>query len=185
MKMRKLSMLCALVLLAAAVLVLPVQAGRTVTPFTFQQTGVTVDFPYYVVTGAIDHLVMVMQGTVVSTEPRLNGGTLTSVLHGVGVYPNPHNVIGGSSWGPIPGTWQIITTGPGVPPSGWEGICQVHPWSYPAKSPDVMVVRATGNGFGAYKGTHIEWSYRFPWPFNGPADLELVVFSGEISENSK
>jgi hypothetical protein len=179
MKARKLSLVLALVVLSAMLLAAPVQAGRTVTPFTFQMTDVVYELPKYVMTGPVGHFIFVAKGTVVSGDPRLDGGQLTITWHGPEVYPNPHPVILGTAWGPVPGKFEIIL--PGEPLAAWQGSTSWPPWSDPTKWPDTLMARGRGNGVGAYKNMHIEWRTLTPTQI----PLESVAFSGEISENDK
>ena len=162
MKTRRLSLVLMLVLLTALLVVVPVQAGRTVTQVQFwpvDDPSWTGELPYRE-TGAVGHYVWSLEGPVEGSDPRVEGN-LSWTMQGPTVWPNPHPCAPDAYWGPLDGTWRLVT-----PEGGWEGTCRVPVWCDPVKWPDSPMT-ARGNGFGAYKNMHIEWTMQFPsWEFS-------------------
>lgn len=164
MKLRKLSMLCVLVLLATAMVVAPVQAGKTVTPFTFEfdwDTAVITEVRTY--TGVMFHSDWSMTAIMISTEPKVGSGELFMELQGAILPDHPHSLPeclkGAGCWGPGPGTFRIVVPpSTGQPESGWEGTVRLNPWADPSKWPNSGLVTFTGNGFGLYKNMHITFT---------------------------
>ena len=176
MKMRRLSLVLVLVLLAALLLVVPVQAGRTVTAFVHVPVHlIGVVFADESWTGPVLHGHYVIKAWV-DGGPKL-AGELTWTCQEVSVTPNPHDPNG--FWGTAPGTWKIIISAPGQPLSGWEGTVS-HP---PAKQGHENLY-ARGNGFGMYKNMHIEWAIIDGMTlFTDP--YYTAWMSGQYSENAK
>jgi len=175
MKTRRLSLVLMLVLLAALLVVAPVQAGRKVASFTFHCNGSVVWS--WRDTGSATHFLIVIAGPTVDGDARVTGN-LTWNLLATGVWPNPHNAnsMPGTVWGPGTGNWRLVTPD-GL--SGWEGTVGTQPQTDPAKWQDANVWRAKGNGFGVYKNMRIEWAV-FPLP--DPAVVSDWVFEGQITE---
>jgi hypothetical protein len=178
MKLRKLAIVVTMVLLAIAMVVVPVQAGKPGAgmPFTFKIVNVSYPGWEESTTGKVLHYCVTVNATVLvlSGDTRLDGGRLTWIVKGLIAYSNPQG--GESGWGPVNGTWRIDTSALGEPASGWEGTFHLGPWQDPLKWPNVMVPVFTGSGFGIYKNTHIRFSGYSPFPFEGRE------FAGEFSE---
>jgi hypothetical protein len=185
MKLRKLSMMCALVLLTA-VLVVPVSAGKTVTPIAFKWSNLVSvvcppeDWP---LTGKVQHFGCTIGAVLKSygDDMRLDGASLTESIKGATSLSNPHPNPTGGGWGAVTGNWRIVASAPGVSESGWSGVLNCNPWSDPLKWPDAALVRYHGTGFGIYKNTSIDFSGFAP-PTVAWGD---VLWQGEISENGK
>jgi hypothetical protein len=175
MKLRRLSLVLALVLLAAFLVVAPVQAGRTVKPVTFCWTELTTwDWQERGV-GATLHVDWLLEGPLASDDDSRVCGFL-SWTQEISVVFNPELFW----WGPITGHWRMVVPQADGSLAGWEGVSRVHPQQDPIKWPKAWVARGTGNGFGRYKNMRIEWTVMgVP-----PTCEEGVIFSGQITENS-
>jgi len=182
MKMRRLSLIMLSVLMIAVVLVSPVLAGRATTPVTFQLQDPALAITWRD-TGAATQSIWVFTGPVTSSDDRLTGD-MTWTLRVTMVWPNAHNanVLPGTVWGPADCEWQIVTSAPGEMPSGWRGTAHTQPQVDPAKWDDVNIYRGTGNGFGLYRGMHIEWRLD---PNTADPEHPTFVYVGEISENTE
>jgi hypothetical protein len=168
MKIRRLLLVSTMVLLAMAMVVVPVQAGKIVTPFKCHLNFFDPDppvLPEVKQTGGVWHFVFVSFSMIESDETKLDGGMLVATFKTIDVPANPHNLNNGWPSGPWPSTWRI--TFGDRPGTGWEGTGQSKPGS--------AVFRFTGNGFGEYKNMHIVWTYV----------ENSFVGTGEISELSK
>jgi hypothetical protein len=186
MKIRRCVSVCTMVLLAMALMVVPVSAGKTVTPIAFKWSNLTsVDCPPddWPLTGMVQHFgcTIVAVVTSVGDDMRLNNAVLTESIKGATALKNPHPNPTGGGWGAVTGNWRIVTSAPGAPESGWAGELHCNPWSDPIKWPDAGVVRYHGTGFGIYKNTSIDFSGFAP-PTVAWND---VLWQGEIKENSK
>jgi len=172
MKVHKLFSVVLLVVCSAMLLAAPVQAGRATTPVTFQITDMSIGYTERMA-GPISQRVWLIEGPVASDDGRLVG-YLTWNLYVTCVWPNAHNASAPPDlvWGPVSSDWQIVTSAPGEPLSGWRGTAHTRPQIDPAKWEGINNYRATGNGFGLYRSLHIEWRL----------DPNDMIFVGEISE---
>ena len=184
MKLHKLSSIIILVLLSAILLAAPVQAGRTVIPFTFGWTDIYADFLSYRIVGTVEQFSYIFTATIVSEEPRLDGAKLTMYGYCTRQLDSPHppDPALGGGWGPTYGTWSIITSAEGEPASGWQGVSHIPPQGEPARWPDfVLQYRASGNGFGEYKNTRLTYTCFVP-PYG---DWPTFIYSAELTVDSE
>jgi hypothetical protein len=179
MKLRRITMVCWLVLLVTAVLVVPVSAGKTVTPISFVfNTTIYGECPVWTQTGNVVHweCSFVLDLKSLGADMRLDGAIFTETIKGASLLQHPQFDFGGAGWGAVEGKWRIVTSAPGDTTSGWEGVVSCGPWTDPAKWPNAYIVRYSGTGFGIYKNTRITFS-----GFSPPG--APVVWQGEISGN--
>src|SRR5512139_2277330 len=148
MKVRKLSLVLALVVLSAMLLAAPVQAGRTHISVTFQPTETAaMDFPNCRWTGPVLHCGWLVDVPTLGNEPEVTGTFSLTMDDALVVYPNAHSSTepGGPGWGPITGTWQLVTA-----EGAWEGRAHMFPmYSEVGKFPKSWYMKGSGNGTGA------------------------------------
>jgi len=167
--------LLSVILLAAPVQAAPVRWESRVTPFSFQLTDV--QFELYLVGQAspAQQYAYALAGTVVSSEERVSGKLSCPAL-GDDASPYASLVIP-ATWVLAPTEWRLVTSATGVTRSGWEGTATFYPWTEPARWPGAVMAYYSGEGFGANKGLHIEWSIYRPTQLPGTE----YVFSGLIT----
>jgi hypothetical protein len=163
MKTRRTFVLLALVLLAALLLAAPVQAGRKVTEFL----AASVSWDYTLIgestTGGVLHQQIRGVETMRATDPRFEG-TLTTDFVCIGLPGHPQSDPTGASWGTCNYTWRLEATGS----SGWQGVAH----GYPQTDFRVLMMKATGQGYGEFSGMKIEWTisadfYQDPYYIRG------------------
>jgi hypothetical protein len=155
MKLRRLSLMCVLVLLVPAILVMPVSAGKPATQFTASVTNVVLENIVIYDTGQASHYDFVLKGDVDCDDDRLDG-ELVWPMTGITALSNPRtDLTTWTYWGPARGKWSIVTSAPGEPLSGWEGTAELTPFTTLFK--ESIKWHAHGNGFGIYKNLHVEW----------------------------
>jgi hypothetical protein len=179
MKVRKLSLIVALVVLGAILLAAPVQAERTVVPYTCEYEEILEESYGWYQTGGVLHITGLIRGKMSCDTPMLDGGTMVTTIKIAYVPGNPHPDPVGLGWGPVVGKWRMeVPTTAGQPTSGWQGVIHQHPWSDPDKWPEVMVLWSSGNGFGLYQGMHMEGTV-----VGGTTPTQDQVLTGTISLN--
>ncbi len=181
MKGYKRSAVVILVLLSVILLAAPVQAAPArwesrVTSFTFRLTDVQFELYRVGQTSPVQG-VYALAGTVVSSEGRVSGKLSCPAL-GKDASPFAGGVIP-ATWVPAPTAWRLETSASGVLRSGWAGTATFYPWTRPARWPGAVMAYYSGEGFGANRGLHIEWSVYHPTQI--PA--QEYVFSGLITSN--
>jgi hypothetical protein len=172
MKLRRLVMMCVLVLLALAMVVVPVAAKKNVATITFRMYDYNEVYtpPLGVPTGSIIFYYGVGDGTIadfVASDPTisLSGAQLHTEFQA------PCHPTTGTC--PVPGKFRIVDAAD--PQSGFEGNNNMRPWVDLVKWPNAGYWYFKGTGFGKYKHMSIEFStYGWvPWPDR--------VFEGTIS----
>jgi hypothetical protein len=165
MKLRRLVMMCALVLVTLIMVAIPSSAGKGATPIS--ATLLNPDWGQYINpkdAGVTLHARVIFTAILASSDDRLNNGVFSWDTQGLQV-PNPNINIPDSFWGPSNGVFRIVTSLPGEPESGWEGTMSIYPQANTDKYPRSYATHAVGNGFGIYKGLHIKFSVSFlVWP---------------------
>jgi hypothetical protein len=172
MKVRKLMLVAALLMLSAALLAAPVQAGRAHTPITFSPTKTAaMDFPNARWSGPVLHVDWLVDVPVNGSGPQVTG-RFSLTMHALVVYSNAHVEPNpeGSGWGPINGTWKLVTE-----QGTWEGTVHMFPMCKIEEFPKSFYMNGRGNGTGAYENMHISWGVSaVSW------DTQDWDFSGEI-----
>jgi hypothetical protein len=156
MKLRRLSLVCAMLLLVMTMLVLPVQAGGPPkTTFIAYNTSFDYFTSVCTYTGKSSHCINSFGEGIGADDARFTG-SLTAVAHcsGPGLNHPQATEIG---WGPCDGTWRLD-----VPVLGgwWEGQLSALPQ---ADYRNGGIARGIGKGYGAFKGLTVEWHQDFVW----------------------
>jgi hypothetical protein len=170
MKLRKIAIICSLVILALCMMVVPVAAGKLVKYFTWQPNGDPTTWTWVTKeTGVTTHWIITIEGTVMSDIPELNNGTYhIDADCSTRVNPNPNGDSG--LWGSCRSKWRIDTAAGVAQDSGFEGVSSALPMAMSDKFPRGALEHASGTGFGAYKNMSIK--------FGG--ELWVIPYTGEI-----
>jgi hypothetical protein len=149
MKLRRLALMCVLLLLAMAMTVVPVQAGKKATDFTFTLDQEQVTSWEQRQTGAIWHYTIGLSYVIVGGGNKLDGGILNITFKTTDRSSCSIDVCPHWTSGPWHAKWQI--TNPSKPGTGWEGTG--------VSRPGTQFFTFTGKGFGEYQKMHIVWTY--------------------------
>jgi len=147
MHIRRLSLSVALFLLAALFVLLPAYAAAPPSAaFTAYNTTYAdhVDLRY---TGAVEHRSGYVHMDILATDARFTG-SMSMDFGCIALYDHPQ-ALDYMPWGPCPFTWRL-----GTAAAGWEGVGRI----YPQSDARVLLTKATGNGYGAYRHMKIEWT---------------------------
>ena len=161
MRTRRLSLVFALMFLAALLVVAPVQAGRTVAEF-MAYTDFISDSPSERTTGIVGHSHNSVVERTHATDPRFEG-LLTTDWECIALYDHP-GIVEGNPWGPCKINWQVEVTDS----DGWEGVGHL----YPQSDFRVRVLKCAGQGYGQFTGMRVEWAisldfYQEPYYITG------------------